>query len=201
MNEGVRFLLDLLYNRVKYMDKVVPVLKRSYPTDKTPCFTLDEQDTRLVRKYFTYEPEEFLNREFDTTIVLNAWCDDETARSILITQVKNLVDLLETDNYKLCSFYDYGICKNLDTSCPTPKNPKTAAGAKHQCLDPFTYGYENMFSKYNVYRNTLSVGEPVDNDELDRNPPILRSMISIGFKYRTKYCNDGKVSDTLEYNE
>lgn len=200
MNTGLEFLLDLLYHRIILNDTHVPILKRPYPIDKTPCLTFDEQDTRLVEKYFTYEPLEYLNKVFDTSIVLNIWCDSEKDRQSILEQVKLCFNWLDTDNYQLCTEYDEGVCKYLNKDCPVPSSEHGRC-MKHQCPHPEEYHYQNLFTKHHVYRNTLNTSEGVDNDEYERKPPLLRTMITINFRYLNKYCNDGKISTTLTYKE
>lgn len=200
MNNGVSFLLQLFYNRVKIGTDTVPIIKKPYPIDKTPCITFDEQDTRLVEKYFTYEPEEYLNRVYDTSITINLWCDNETTRQKILDEIHTCINQLETDNYQLCTNYEDGTCTHLERACPVPDSTHGRC-MKHQCPHPEDYEYCNLFTKYNVYRNTLNISEGVDNDEYDRKPPLLRTMITTNFRYLTKYCNDGKISETLTYME
>lgn len=201
MNTGMDFLLHLFYNRIILDNNdTLPIIKKPYPVDKTPCITFDEQDTRLIEKYFTYEPQEYLNRIYDTDIVVNIWCDSEDDRQNILDQIHTLFNYLETDNYQLCANYDDGTCIYLKDVCPVPSSDKGRC-MKHQCPEPEEYKYCNLFTFYNVYRNTLNVNEGVDNDEYDRKPPLLRTMIKTSFRYLTKYCNDGKISETLNYKE
>ena len=201
MNTGVQFLLHALYHNIRLEDgSIVPVLKKPYPIDKTPCLTLDEQDTRLKRKYFTYTPYEYLNREYDTSIVLNVWCDTETDRQNILTEIEKVFNWLETDNYQLCTNYKDGTCTTLKGACPVPTGTD-GRSKKHQCPQPEKNQYTNLFTYYNIHRNTLNINQGIDNDEYDKKTPLLRTIIQISLNYTTLYCNDGKISETLEYKE
>lgn len=200
MNTSIEFLLELLYQRIHVSGNVVPILKQPSFMDKTPCLTLDEQDTRLVDKYFTHEPLEYLNKIFDTSIVLNIWCNNEVDRQRILDGINQCFNWLDTDNFQLCSNYKDGVCNYLEDACPVSISTD-GRSMKHQCPYPEEYQYENLFTKHGVYRNTLNISEGVDNDEYDKKPPLLRTMITLNFRYLIKYCNDGKISTTLTYKE
>lgn len=200
MNTGLAFLTHLFYHNIYCDGEYVPIIKKPYPVDKTPCITLDEQDTRLHSRFFTYEPYEWLNREYDTSIMINLWCDTENDRQTILDEIHKVFNWLETDNYQLCTNYEDGECLFLETDCPVPSS-KHGRCMKHQCPYPTQYHYTNLFTFHQVYRNTLNVSEGVDNDEYDRKPVLLRTIIQVSFKYITRYCNDGKISETLEYME
>ena len=202
MNPIINFLIDVLYHRIKLNDgRIVPIIKRPYPVDKIPCITLDTQSTTYNGEYITYNPQENLCKEYEGVTVINLWCNDEDDRQSMIFDVEDCFNKVQLDNYTYCVNYtEDGICKSLLNPCPVPVD-RHALSCTHRCPRPEQYHYQNLFTKHMIDRYTLNVNQGVDNDEYDKEPPILRTMITMRAHYLVKYCNDGKVSRTLEYED
>ena len=59
------------------------------------------------------------------------------------------------------------------------------------------YEYENLFTKYNIIRDTLQVDPAFDTDDLTKKPVLLHSVLKTSMIYDDKYLVGGKLSDTI----
>ena len=199
-NIGIQFLLDLFYHHIKYNDSFVPIIKRFYPIDKTPCITLDNQSNTLKYYYYSYNPYEWLNKHFEAITVVNLWCNTEDERQNILEQIDDCFNGVINYHYPFCTRYHDGECETLASDCPAPTSTRGRA-CKHQCPKPEEYNYESLFTKYKVNPNSFGVNQGIDNDEYDKRDVLLRTMITVNFEYITSYCNDGKISTKLENEE
>ena len=197
-NTSIQFLLDTLYHRIKINNVFVPIVKQSQIRDKTPCITLDNQNTNLQATYYTYDPLEHFNRRFDATTVVNIWCNSETERQKILDQVDDCFNAILNEYYQYCTKYEDGYCTSLETDCKTLESLSSRA-YKNQCPRPLEYGYENLFTKYHVNPNTFGVDQGVDNDEYDKKDVLLRTMITVTLEYVIVYDVGGKISEKLIY--
>ena len=199
-NTGVQFILDLLYRHVSYDGSFVPIIKRAYPIDKTPCITIDNQNNTLKFTYYSHNPYEWFRKRYEATTVIDVWCNSEDERQTILEQVDDCFNGVLNYYYPFCSRYHSGQCETLATDCPAPTSTRGRA-CKHQCPYPDEYNYENLTTKHNVDLESINVNQGVDADEYDKHDVLLRTSISVSFNYIVSVYNGGKVSTNLEYEE
>ena len=78
---------------------------------------------------------------------------------------------------------------NIGTSPPLPFR-------KGLCLKPKIYGYKSIFKKNNIRK--INLDTEFNQDELDKNPPILHTIYRINLEYLDKYNRGGNPSLKFE---
>jgi len=221
MIKPIQAILYMLQGRIILEDSTdVRIVRREYPIDKTPCITIDnsagttsvqkhviDKDCKLSSDHPQYDSEDpdklvsqqVIREEQNITLDLNIWCDDEDSRDEITGIISKLFFQVQSDYYKYCSNYNNGNCRYLDTPCKV--SPDTMRGVKGQCPKPTEYHYENVFTRFDIIRNTFDVAPAFDVDDLTTNPPIRRSIIRVSFNYYDYYVIGGAISQNLIINE
>lgn len=201
MLNSISFLLDLLRNHIPYPQKnyYVPVIKRSYPFDKSPCICLDDSGgATVIHKYRVHNPYEELHDRIESYVNIHVYCNKEDERDYILREIRNAVYKLESDNYTYCSQYDDDqTCKTLGTPCPVLKR-SMAKSVKGQCPDPKKYGYKSLYNKYNIIRNSVEIHPAFSIDDLTKSPILLHSVIRTSMVYDTKYELDGLIPESMK---
>lgn len=199
MLNSERFLLDLLRNKITTSEGViVPVIKRSYPLDMSPCICLDNSGgAQIIQKFKLHTPHEYLVDRIHSYVNIHLYANKEDERHYLIDRIREAVRLVEQENYKYCSrLGENNICETTGETCEAITS-ETGKGYKNQCPKPEEYEYENLFTKYNIIRDTLQVDPAFDTDDLTKKPVLLHSVLKTSMIYDDKYLVGGKLSDTI----
>jgi hypothetical protein len=221
MIKPLQAILHMLQGRVILADNTdVRIVKREYPIDKTPCITMDnsagtsviqkhviDKDCKLPSTHPQYDQQhpdklvsqQVIREEHNITVDLNIWCDDEDSREEITDLISKLFYQVQSDYYQFCTNYNAGQCTYLETSCKVTDS--TMRGVKGQCPKPVDYHYENIFTRFDIIRNTFDVAPAFDLDDLTTNPPIRRSIIRVSFNYYDYYIIGGAISQNLTINE
>ena len=163
----VKAIRRVLFDKVTLDGEIVPVIKRSYPYDKTPCITIDDSGGSAfmqrhilnvdypvdnthpqfdVEDPFKKIPQHVLREIYQGSVTVNVWCDDEFQREELIRQVELLFHQAQSDYYIFCNNYREGDCAGCNGPCMVPLSRTDKRGVKGQCPNPLLYGYENIFT-------------------------------------------------------
>lgn len=216
MISPVMAIRDVLLGNIVLDEKVIPVKKRSYPYDKTPCITIDDSggsafleryilniDCVLPKSHPQYDednpnrkfPQQVLREVYQTTVNINVWCDTEMDREVLNNQVSLLFYKAQSDYYLFCDNYDRGICKNYEGECRVLIKDELFDNRiiKGQCPEPDVYGYCNIFDKYNLIRSSFFVEQPFSLDDLSKSEPVLRSVFKVNTGYFVDHIIGGNV--------
>lgn len=214
----IHFVLEVLRNNIIVEDKIVPVIKRSYPLDKSPCITIDDSGgsaiiskdlcnelIELPPNHPQYEPNKKIPQEIiltkqNTTLNLNVWCDNENERELINKNIRFLFDKAFTDNYFFCTNYDDGECATIQSECEAITNTGMY-GIKGQCPKKKEYNYQNIFKKYDIDKYSFTIEEPFSLDDTSTKPPILRSIIRVRMSYYTTTVIGGLETTDYEWEE
>ncbi len=219
----VKAIVRVLWGNVELKGKKVPVVVRTYPYDKIPCITIDDSggsafmDRQIINeKYplppnhpqfdkenpFKKAPQQVLREEFETNISIHVWCNTEDEREELNNNILRLFHEAQSDHFKFCDNYHDGDCAYIDNTCYAEHfdkiNMKTA---KKKCPNPLVYGYENIFTTYNLIRASFYVNQPFTSDDLSQKDVVLRSIIRVHTGYYTDYIIGGITSNKIEHTE
>lgn len=222
----VEAIKRVLWGNLELDGKLVPVIKRSYPYDKTPCVTIDDSSpsgfvNRLIitenfpvneshplfdennplKKY----PQQVLREIHQVTININAWSDSVDEQEKLNNNILRLFHLAQSDFYLFCSNYNKGYCKSMNHTCFAKElyesNSGDLRGVKGQCPKPFDYGYENIFLRYNLYRDSFMVEQPFNLDDKSKDEIVYRSVVKLSTGYYTDHIIGGLVSDKIIFKD
>lgn len=199
MLNSEKFLLDLLRNKITTSTgTIVPVIKRSYPLDKSPCICLDNSGgANIIQKYKLHNPQEYLVDRTQSYVNIHLYCDTEDERDYLLSKIREAVRLIEYDCYLYCTkLGENNICETLETTCAAIGG-EDGKSYKHQCPKPTEYEYENLFTKHNVIRGTFQMDPAFSADDLTKKPPLLHSVLRTSMIFDDIYVVGGKLSDTM----
>ena len=215
-------LLTVLQGNVLLEDgTLVRVIKRDYPYDHTPCITIDNsggtstinkniinKDSVLPESHPQYDSrhpdrmisQQMIREEHSISLNLNVWCNSQDEREEIINKISTIFYKIQSDHYSFCKQYHAGDCEYLDSECEalTVMNGRTA---KHQCPYPEDYGYENVFTRFDIIRSSFNVEPAYDLDDTTVNPEVLRSIIRVSFSYYDYYTIGGAISQDLSVDE
>ena len=199
----------------------IPVVKRSYPYDKTPCVTIDDSGGSTVvgrdilnvpyvvdknhpqydeENPFNKIPQQVRREYFETVLNINVWCNTEDERELLNNNILELFHQAQSDNYKFCTNYNDGHCGNLDIFCLGEHFNGDNRSVKKQCPNPEVYGYKNIFSEYNLIRASFYVEQPFSLDDFNKDSVLLRSVLKVHSGYYVDYIIGGYVDNNLDIN-
>lgn len=211
----VKAIRRILFDNVYYNDEIVPVKKRTYPYDETPCITIDDSggsafmERHIVNDYYPVAsnhplfdsedpfkrfPQQVLREVHQGNVNVNVWCDDEFMREDLITQVEKLFHQAQSDYYIFCDNYRDGACAGCDGPCMVELSKPDVRGVKGQCPNPELYHYSNVFSTYDLIRSSFIVDQPFSLDDLSKTEPVLRSVFKVTSGYHVDHVIGGIVS-------
>lgn len=210
----------VLLDNVKYNGKTIPVRLRSYPYDETPCITVDDSGGSIfINRDITNEdyplpnthpqfdaespfkkyPQQVLREVSTTTLNINVWCDNNPLqREELVKQVSLLFHQAQADYYKFCDNYRDGECAGCGGPCIVELSSSDKRGVKGQCPQPYLYGYKNIFTTYNLIRDSFFVDQPFSLDDLSETEPVLRSVFKLTTGYYVDHIIGGHVSTDLK---
>ena len=187
----------------------VRIIKREYPIDKTPCLTIDDSggtaiiQKKIINKDYLVDGEmvsqQVIREQRSISLNLSAWCDTEDERDEITDKIRDIFYKLQSDYYEYCTRFNDGDCTYLGETCKVSDD--TMRGVKGQCPKPVDYGYQNLFTKFDIIRSSFDVEPAFIQDDDTTTPITLRSIITISFMYYDYYNIGGKPINTLTFDE
>lgn len=220
----IKAVRRVLWGNVVLDGNMVPVVKRSYPYDKTPCITIDDSggsaflDREILnvkyalsrehpqfdeRNPFKKFPQQVLRENYETTLNINIWCNTEDEREKLNNIVLELFYQAQSDHYRFCNSYHDGDCAYMDNTCYGKhfNGENLLRQSKNQCPNPLVYGYENIFTTYNLYRSSFHLDQPFSLDDRGKDGILLRSVLKLHTGYYVDYIIGGVISEDMDFNQ
>lgn len=221
MNKPILALIKILRDNIYLNGEQVPLIKRSYPLDKTPCITLDDSGGASVESRQIINTKRFLEPDHpqaeqyhgervprqairerrNMTVNINIWCDKETEREKLTNQIMHLLYLAQSDHYLFCNNHVDGYCDFLEAACPASESDDSIRTVKNQCPKPEEYHYRNIFTQFDLIRTTFNVDQPYPLDDLSTNTPTLRSIIPVTTSFYDYHIIGGAITQDLVYDD
>lgn len=218
----VKAVKRVLWGNIVLDGVKIPVIKRSYPYDKTPCVTIDDSGGSAfinrqilnvpyavsndhpqydIENPFKKIPQQVLREYYETTLNINVWSNSEDERERLNNIILDLFYEAQSDNYKFCNNYHDGDCVFMDNTCYGEHfDGVLSKVVKHQCPNPLVYGYENIFTTYNLIRASFHLDQPFSLDDMGKDSVLLRSVLKLHTGYYIDYIIGGLVDVDLEYD-
>lgn len=199
MNKLEMYLVELLQHRLFYDNKEIQVVKDFSHNPVLPVITLDLSVNPKTERIFSDstggETLEYYRR---ARINVNLWCNTENERQSLEDQIMTLFIKEQSFHYLFCSNYSDGQCKTLQTTCKA-KTDNNNRSLKHKCPNPKRYNYQSLMRKHDIECDSLSLDAPFELNELDRNPPLLRSVFICEALYVDYYSIGGVMPEELRF--
>lgn len=209
MIKPIQAILYILRGNVILDDKVVPVIKRNYPLDKTPCINIDDSASVVTvnKRIYNLKDDEGIKREYlrvhrRTLLNIHCWIDSEQQREDLTNQVTSLFNMAYLDNYRFCTNYDKETheCETLKQECPTITQQKHLyKSVKEKCPQPLEYGYQNIFTKYDLIKSKFDLQTPYSADLDNTKPPTLHSIYRLNCEYYDYTMIGGITTKDMKY--
>ena len=214
-------IIKLLKGRLILNDNIVPVIKRYYPYDNSPCVTFDDSagGVTYYRRFITLQlPVESNHPQFDSNnpgklfsqqvlkekkssdLRLNIWADTEEDRDIITTQIKQIFNQALSNHYTTCYFYNNGECENNNCTCHAQNNT-TGKGIKNQCPKPKEYGYQSTLSYFNIDKTSFQVSPEYNLDDLNITQVGLRTVLPITMDYYIYHRIGGNQTEEITIND
>ena len=193
MIKPIQAILYILRGNLVLDDKVVPVIKRNYPLDKTPCVNIDDSASVITvdKKRYNIKDKDGISKEYlrihrRTVLNIHCWIDSEQQREDLTNQITTLFNMAYLDNYQFCTKYNKETreCSTLGIECPTVTQGKHLdKSSKEKCPQPIQYEYENIFTKYDLIKSRFDLRTPYSADIDTTKPPTLHSIYKLDCEY------------------
>ena len=202
----------VLWGNVTLNGAKIPVVKRSYPYDKTPCVTIDDSgssqvvhrdilnaDYLLNENHPQYDkriiPQQVLRETHQCTINVNIWSDTVDQQEELNNTVMRLFHEAQSDHYQFCDNYNKGQCNYLQDEClgKSTTSLLNNRSVKAQCPNPYEFGYKNIFTTYNLIRASFMVEQPFNLDDKSKDSILYRSVIKVHSGYYTDHIIGGYI--------
>ena len=208
----------ILWGNITINDRVVPVIQRDYPYDKSPCITIDDSGgSRFLQRHILTEeyplprehpqfneskpfkkfPQQVLREFYETTLNINVWSDTGDEREEINKQLLRLFYEAQSDHCRFCNNYVDGECGSLGGVCLGMNTANDKRGVKHQCPNPDLYKYQNIFTTYNLERDTFHLDQPFSLNDTSKEAMIYRSVFKLHTSYFTDHIIGGMVSDNI----
>ena len=210
MIKPIQMILYVLRGNVTLEGKTVPVIKRNYPLDKTPCINIDDSASVVTVNKRIYnlknaegEKREYLRVRHRTLLNIHCWMDTEQQREDMTNQVTNLFNMAYLDNYHFCMNYDKETmnCSTLNQECPAiNKGKHLYKSSKNKCPQPIEYGYENIFTRYDLIKSSFDLQTPFSADIDTTKPPTLHSIFRMNCEYYDYIEIGGITIKDLKYH-
>lgn len=210
MIKPIQAIIYILRGNVQLNGKTVPVIKRNYPLDKTPCINIDDSASVVTvnKRIHNLKDKDGVMKEYyrvhrRTLLNIHCWCDNENEREELTNQITLLFNKAYLDNYQFCTRYDKETreCATLGVECPTITQQKHLyKSVKGKCPQPTEYNYENIFTRYDLIKRAWDLRTPFSADMDTTKPPTLHSIFRLDCEYYDYVEIGGITIKELRYN-
>ena len=104
----------------------------------------------------------------------------------------------QSGHYKFCNQYHDGECSYMDNTCYAEHFDKVNSRLiKNQCPNPKVYGYENIFTTYNLIRASFYLNQPYSLNDYSKDNTMLRSVLKLHTGYFVDHIIGGIISEKL----
>lgn len=193
-------ILKLFQKRVFNNGKRIPVIRRNKPVETMPCLTIEQSGNTFQKRDVVNTSKQFLRLKYSSEIMLNVWCNSEEERNDIVNQIHEILFKALSNHYEICSNFNEGECSYLGRECEalTIENGRSFKG---QCPFPEKNNYSSFFKTNNILKNTFEFYGESDIDELNINPPVLRTLIRLRMDYYVYHCIGGELFDSIEIED
>ena len=190
MNCFEEYLVELLQGNIAYNNSTVPVVKGFSNAPSLPVITLDLSGG-VTTDYIYHDisqRKEKVYKRCTAHININVWCNTEEERESINNSILQCYYDDMNYHYKYCTRYNEGNCTTTTNACPAVSR---GSNGKYQCPNIDLYNYQSLREKHSIVEDTVRIEAPFDMDELDKHPPLLRSILQCTGDYEELIRNFG----------
>ncbi len=183
MNNFEQYLVNLLQGHITIDEQPVEVRRQFTQAPNLPCITLDTSGgiTTQYRYHDTSGSTEKVIYRREAHININLWCNTEEQREAITSQIMECFHKEHNNHYQYCTQYNDGMC-SAGGSCKA-STTHTGRTVKYKCPSPEEYGYTSISTYYGIVPGEIILEPPFSMDEVDKHPPLLRSVFSASCLY------------------
>lgn len=220
MNICEHTILEILKDKIKIMDEIVPVIVSKRFKDTTPSISLDTTSTNPVSERYSYNcllplnlnhplydkdnpnklyAQEVIISEENLNLRIHIWTNNEKQRQLIKEQIKLELNKALCFHYTYCTNYnnDTLICETLNRECEVLNNISSLS-IKGQCPNPKKYKYQSIFKKNHIKNGSVRIYGEYDQDSYDLNPVILQTILKMKMTYYSIYNKGGYEASEIK---
>lgn len=206
MNHIKKTFVKILREKIYVDDKLIPVVIKDYPMDKTPCITIsgfnrDKGKHRrqqvnvlspLSEDHALYDPKyperrfphsaEFSIKSYE--IAIHVWCNTERERELIVDQIYDCLFYCMNLHYMFCVRFDpkTKLCETNNEICEAITD-KGYHGLRGQC--PHHHNHPlNIMSQNGIIKNSVHISPHYEDDSRDKREPLKHSVIEVNLDYK-----------------
>ena len=190
----------LLNHNITYNGSTIPLIRKLRQADKTPCIQIKQADEYLVRKdYVEINKVQYLRRKYNCSIWIQVFANNENERTAILNGIDERITQAEINHYTTCRYYNpvNQNCENIGAKCEALTSENGRA-IKNQCPNPKQNNYSSFFKTNNIIKNTFKEEGKPNLDDLQKNPPELRTTIKLSMDYYKYERIGGREYDSFE---
>ena len=206
MNHIKKTFVKILRDKIYVDDKLIPVVVKDYPLDKTPCITIggfnrDRGNHRrqqvnvlrpLSKHHPLYDPKyperryphsaEYSVKKYE--IMINVWCNTEKERELIIDQIYDCLFYCMNLHYMFCVRFDpkTKLCETSNEICEAITD-KGYHGLRGVCPSHHNHPL-NIMSQNGIIKNSVHISPHYENDSRDKREPLKHSVIEVSLDYK-----------------
>ena len=206
MNHIKKTFVKILREKIYVDEKLIPVVIKDYPLDKTPCITISgynrdkgkhrRQQVRVLRTlsedHPLYDPKypekryphsaEYSIKSYEINI--HVWCDTERERELIIDQIYDCLFYCMNFHYMFCERFDKKdkCCETTGQICEAITD-KGYHGLRGQCPNKHNKPMNIMY-KHGIIKNSVHISPHYEADILDKKAPLKHSVIEVPLDYK-----------------
>ena len=206
MSHIEKTFVKILREKIYVHDKLIPVVIKDYPLDKTPCITISgfNRDrgqhrrqqvdvlSKLDEDHPLYDPKyperryphsaEYNVKSYEITI--HIWCDTEEERELIVNQVYDCLFYCMNLHYAFCVRFDSKTkcCETSGEICEAITD-KGYHGLRGVCPNHYNHPL-NIMSKNGIIKNTVHISPDYKDDSKDKREPLKHSVIEVNLDYK-----------------
>lgn len=206
MNHIKKTFVKILREKIYVHDKLIPVVIKDYPLDKTPCITISgfNRDrgqhrrqqvdvlSKLDENHPLYDPKyperryphsaEYNVKSYEITI--HIWCDTEDERELIENQIYDCLFYCMNLHYAFCVRFDSKTkcCETSGEICEAITD-KGYHGLRGVCPNIHNHPL-NIMSKNGIIKNSVHINPSYEDDSKDKREPLKHSVIEVNLDYK-----------------
>lgn len=220
MNVCEHTILEILKDKIKYGDEIVPVIVSKRFKDTTPSISLDTTSTNPIGERYSsncllplkfnhplYDKtnpsklyaQEVIISEMNLNLRIHIWTNNEREKEVIKEQIKLELNKALCFHYTYCTNYnkDTFNCETLNKECKV-LNTVSSLSIKGQCPNPEEFKYESIFKHNHIKNGSVKIYGEYDQDSYDLNPVILQTILKMKMTYYSFYNKGGYETSEIK---
>ncbi|WP_297898203.1 hypothetical protein [Methanobrevibacter sp.] len=164
-------MVDLFKDKIIINGEKVKIVTEFPPSTKYPCISMNNNGGKGDIE--TYRTPNGIWKVTNKSFMLHIWSNSNEERDDIVSFVKRTFELAEINHFSTCSNFNENICSINNNICKAKELEITRCPIN---------SYNDPFNNYNIRRNEFEVNGESEQDQIDLEPPIYRTVFTIDYK-------------------